>query len=88
MIGRMIAKEPELYLLDEPTKGVDVEVKEEMYKIFREITSKGATVIFSSLDLSELKRVSDRILIIRNGRVIGEFPPETPAEKLLALAGG
>jgi ribose transport system ATP-binding protein len=70
VFGKWIAPRPQLLLLDEPTIGVDVGAREEIYRVIREVALKGASVIAVSSDLSELLLLCDRVGIVANGRIV------------------
>jgi ribose transport system ATP-binding protein len=76
VFGKWIAPRPVLLLLDEPTIGVDVGAREDIYRIIRDVAAKGASVIVVSSDLSELLLLCDRIGIVANGRIADTLPCE------------
>jgi len=63
----------QIYIFDEPTKGIDVGAKEDIFRIIRSLAEDGASVIFVSSDLDEVLRISDRILVLAKGRITKEF---------------
>jgi ribose transport system ATP-binding protein len=69
IIGRWIRRDPLLLLLDEPTQGVDVGARAEIWRLARSVTARGAAVVAVSSDLEELALVSDRVLVLRDGKV-------------------
>jgi ribose transport system ATP-binding protein len=71
-IARMLSVEPRLIFLDEPTRGVDVGAKAEIHRILRDLVRSGIGVVVISSELPELIGVSDRILVVREGRISGE----------------
>ncbi|WP_150253497.1 sugar ABC transporter ATP-binding protein [Nocardiopsis deserti] len=73
VIGRWLHAGSRILLLDEPTRGVDVEAKAQIYAIVRELAEQGAAVLFVSSELEELPLVCDRVLALRGGRLQGEF---------------
>ncbi|QBI53678.1 sugar ABC transporter ATP-binding protein [Streptomonospora litoralis] len=73
VIGRWLHAGSRILLLDEPTRGVDVEAKAQIYRIIRELADEGAAVVFVSSELEELPLVCDRVLTLRGGRIDGEF---------------
>lgn len=80
---------PEILILDEPTKGVDVGAKREIYDLIKQLTHKGVSVILISSDLPELLSLSDRIYVIHEGKVNGELlREEADQEKVMTLATG
>ena len=73
VIGRWVHAGANILLLDEPTRGVDVEAKQHIYSIMRALASEGKSVIFVSSELEELPLVCDRVLVIRDGRIAEEL---------------
>jgi ABC-type sugar transport system ATPase subunit len=72
VIGKWIARRPKLLVLDEPTRGVDVGAKAELYKLIDELAAAGMGVLVASSELLELMRLCDRILVMAGGRIVGE----------------
>lgn len=86
VLGKWINRGSDIMLLDEPTRGVDVNAKEQTYKTIRELASAGVAVVFVSSELEELFLVCDRILVLRNGAIVADRPVgETNAKELFAL---
>jgi ABC-type sugar transport system ATPase subunit len=73
VIGRWLHAGSRILLLDEPTRGVDVQAKSEIYALVRELADRGAAVVFVSGELEELPLVCDRVLVLRKGRLDGEM---------------
>ncbi len=89
VVGRALMTEPRVIFLDEPTRGIDVGAKLEIYEIINQLTDAGKAVVLVSSELPELIGMSDRILMLHEGRVGGEFSrAEATPEKLLAAAMG
>lgn len=88
VLGRALMPGPKVVLLDEPTRGIDVGAKLEVYGIINGLTDAGLAVILVSSELPELIGMSDRIVILREGRPAGEFPRGAAQETLLAAALG
>jgi ABC-type sugar transport system ATPase subunit len=85
LLGRAIFADGRLFVLEEPTQGVDVESQRQIHDHLRKLASRGATVVFVSTDLEELIALADRIVVMREGRVDRELDPTTlDSEKLLA----
>ena len=81
--------EPLVILLDEPTRGIDVGAKMEIYELINHLAEEGKAVLLVSSELPELMGMSDRILMLHQGRIAGEFSrAEATPEKLLAAAMG
>lgn len=89
VVGKALMTEPRVVFLDEPTRGIDVGAKLEIYEIINQLTDAGKAVVLVSSELPELIGISDRILILQGGRSGGEFSgAEATQEKLLAAAMG
>jgi ribose transport system ATP-binding protein len=89
VIGKWLAAQARLLMLDEPTRGVDVGAREEIYDVVTQLARGGIGVLLLSSDLREIMKASDRILVMRHGRIITELlPHETSEAKLLALVLG
>ena len=89
VFGRWLVAGARILVLDDPTVGVDVGAKEEIYRIIAELTSDGTSVIFLSSELPEVIGLADRMLILREGAVAGELAGEEMTEaRALALALG
>jgi ribose transport system ATP-binding protein len=72
ILARWLQKNPRVLLLDEPTQGVDVGARADVYAAVRAAAAQGMSVLLSCSDLEELARASDRVLVFRQGRVISE----------------
>lgn len=86
-LGKWLAANPKVLILDEPTRGVDVGAKAEVYRIIRQLASKGMATLLISSDLPEVLALSDRILVMREGQLAGELSRVDADEaSILALA--
>ncbi|HEY4615678.1 MAG TPA: sugar ABC transporter ATP-binding protein [Citricoccus sp.] len=83
VLAKMLARNPRVLLLDEPTRGIDVGTKAEIYRLIRALAAAGTTIIAVSSELPELIGLSDRILIMHEGRVSGEVSAADADEELL-----
>ena len=87
ILGRWLLTEPEVLLLDEPTRGVDVGAKYEIYQLIDTLAAKGKSVVVVSSELGELLGISDRIYVMSSGRIAGEVNArETSQEEIMTLA--
>lgn len=87
IIGRWLLTEPEVLLMDEPTRGIDVGAKYEIYQLILDLANQGKTVLMVSSEMSELLGVCDRIIVMSGGRVAGEVDAKTATqEEIMALA--
>jgi ribose transport system ATP-binding protein len=71
VIGKWLELAPRVLLLDEPTRGVDVGAKVEIYKLIEQLVAHGHAVLIASSDLPEIVRLADRVLVLREGRLVG-----------------
>lgn len=86
-LAKMLSVEPEVVFLDEPTRGVDVGAKAEIHRQIRDLANEGVGVIVISSELPELIGVSDRVLVVREGRITGEVTgAEMTEERIMQLA--
>ena len=89
VLGKVLMTEPKVVFLDEPTRGIDVGAKREIYDLINVLTDAGKAVVLVSSELPELLGMSDRILMLHEGRLGGEFSrAEATPERLLAAAMG
>ena len=87
LLARWLAMDPEILILDEPTKGIDVGAKSEIYRMIHEVAAQGVAVIVVSSELPEIIGLSDRIYVMRNGRIAGEVDrKEAQEERILRYA--
>jgi ABC-type sugar transport system ATPase subunit len=86
VIGRWLERNPIIYFMDEPMRGLDVGAKAEIRKIIAELAEAGAAILVISSELEELMSVSDRYLVMDRGRITAELPRETTKEELIARA--
>lgn len=87
IIGRWLLTDPEVLLLDEPTRGIDVGAKYEIYQLIIDLANRGKSVIFVSSEMPELLGICDRILVMSNGKLAGIVEAkETTQEEIMILA--
>ena len=87
MIARDLVKPPRLLIVDEPTRGVDVGAKREIYEVMNRLTADGMGILMISSELPEVLGMSDRIVVMREGRTTGELSrEEATAERVMHLA--
>lgn len=86
VFGKWVMAKSTVLLLDEPTRGVDVGAKVEIYNIINDITAGGGAVLMVSSDLPEVLGMSDRILVMSGGRIAGEVPPTATQDEVMSLA--
>jgi L-arabinose transport system ATP-binding protein len=87
VLGRWLARRPKVLILDEPTRGIDVGAKAEIYALIRHLADSGLAILVISSEMPELIGLSDRILVMAGGRVVGEVSrADATEEGILALA--
>ena len=89
VLAKWITISPQVLILDEPTRGVDVGAKREIYTLINELAEKGVAIIVVSSDLPELLGISDRIMVVHEGKITGELSrEEATQEKIMTYATG
>ncbi|MFJ7744749.1 xylose ABC transporter ATP-binding protein [Peribacillus sp. NPDC097295] len=89
VLSKWILNNPKILILDEPTRGIDVGAKYEIYKIINELADQGVGIVLISSELPEILGMSDRVLVMTEGRISGEFTrKEATQEKIMACATG
>ena len=89
VLGKWMLTNPDILFLDEPTRGVDVGAKAEIYELMNEMVKKGMAVVMVSSDLPEVIGMSDRVLVLHEGKLAGEFKgAEITQENLMMAATG
>lgn len=83
IISRWLANNPDVLILDEPTRGIDVGAKYEIYTIMAELAKQGKSIIMISSEMSELMGMSDRIIVMCDGRITGELPSEKASQEAI-----
>ncbi|HZV07394.1 MAG TPA: sugar ABC transporter ATP-binding protein [Gemmataceae bacterium] len=89
VLGKWLARQPRVLILDEPTRGVDVGAKSEIYALMDELAAAGIAIVMISSDLEEVLGMSDRVLVLHEGRLAGELPRAALSEQaIMHLATG
>jgi len=89
VLGRWISLGPKVLLLDEPTRGIDVGAKQEIYRLMEELAAAGMAILFVSSEMEEILGMSDRTLVMHEGRITGELPRgQLSEEAIMRLATG
>jgi ABC-type sugar transport system ATPase subunit len=86
VIAKWVARGARIFMFDEPTRGIDVGAKQEVFEQMDQLARSGAAILMVSSELPELLQVADRILVMRQGRISGELPGRTTQEKIMQLA--
>ena len=88
VLAKWLAIDPQIVLLDEPTRGIDVGAKYAVYTLMRQLAAKGVAILMVSSELPEVLGMSDRILVMRDGAIAGELPAGSSEEDVLNMATG
>lgn len=88
ILARWLQRRPQIYILDEPTRGLDVGAKAETRRIVAELADQGAAVLLISSDIDELMELADRYLVMRRGRIVAQYPASASKADLMAAAAG
>jgi ribose transport system ATP-binding protein len=89
VVGKWLATKPKILLLDEPTRGIDIGAKQEVYKLMEQLAANGVAILFVSSEMEEILRLSDRTLVMHEGRLTGELPRSAlNEESIMQLATG
>jgi ABC-type sugar transport system ATPase subunit len=86
VIAKWAARGARIFLFDEPTRGIDVAAKQEVFEEMDRLAKAGAAILMVSSELPELIQVADRILVMSQGRLTGELPGKTSQEEIMRLA--
>lgn len=86
VIAKWVAQGARIFLFDEPTRGIDVGAKTEVFEVMDSLARQGAAILMVSSELTELIQVADRIVVMRQGRISGALPGRTTQEEIMALA--
>lgn len=87
VIGKMLATNPKVLLLDEPSRGIDIGAKSEVFRLLAEGAQKGLAVIFSTSEVNECLSIAHRILVMRKGKIAAEFGPDVSKEQIMSASG-
>lgn len=89
VVARWLATNSDILIFDEPTRGIDVAAKQEIYKLMRELTAQGKSILMVSSDMEELLGMSDRVVVLAEGRMTGEVTKDAfDAHLILDMASG
>ncbi|MEO8313717.1 MAG: sugar ABC transporter ATP-binding protein [Pseudomonadota bacterium] len=88
VLARWLATAPRLLILDEPTRGIDIAARQEIMAEIQRLARQGMAVLFISAELEELTRLSDRIVVLRDRRMVGELPAASDGQQVLELIAG
>lgn len=87
VIGKMLATDPRVILLDEPSRGIDIGAKAEVFKLLAARASQGLAVVYTTSEVSECLSIAHRIIVMHKGRISAEFPSTASKEQIMAASG-
>ncbi len=87
VIGKMLATDPKVILLDEPSRGIDIGAKAEVFKLLAERAKQGLAVIYSTSEVNECLSIAHRIIVMHRGKITAEFGADVTKEKIMAASG-
>ena len=76
VLSKSLYAEPQIFFMDEPTRGIDVGAKHDIYLIMNRLVAEGKSIVFISSETPEVLGMSDRVIVLYEGKLIGEFPKE------------
>jgi erythritol transport system ATP-binding protein len=87
VIGKMLATNPRVMLLDEPSRGIDIGAKAEVFRLLSERAAKGLAVVFSTSEVAECLSIAHRIVVMRRGKISAQFGADVSKEQIMAASG-
>jgi ABC-type sugar transport system ATPase subunit len=88
VLARWLCSNARVLVLDDPTRGIDVGAKEEVYRLARRLAEQGAAILYLTSEIKEARALGDRVLVMADGRIAGSFPPSASEEEIMTAAGG
>ena len=88
VLSKWLSSKANIFIFDEPTRGIDVEAKASIHDMIRGLTKEGIAVLMISSELPEVLGMSDRILVMRDGRIAGELPAKSTEQDIMLMATG
>jgi len=86
VIAKWIDTDSSVLIFDEPTRGIDIGAKTEVYRLIQDLAKKGAGIIFISSEIDEILGITDRFLVLYKGGIVGDFTPEDTSPDQVAIA--
>jgi ABC-type sugar transport system ATPase subunit len=88
VLARWLCSHARILVLDDPTRGIDVGAKEEVFRLVRRLAEDGVAILYLTSEIKEARGLADRVLVMANGRIASAFGPETSEEEIMEAAGG
>ena len=87
VIGKMLATSPKVILLDEPSRGIDVGAKAEVFGLLADLASRGLAILYSTSEVGECLTIAHRTIVMRKGRIVASFGPDASKEQIMSASG-
>ena len=88
VLARWLCTDARVLLLDDPTRGIDVGAKEEVFRLVRRLAEDGVAILYFTSELKEARALADRVLVMADGKIVAETGPRTPEDEAMTAAGG
>jgi ribose transport system ATP-binding protein len=88
VLARWLCSGARVLVLDDPTRGIDVGAKEEVFRLVRRLAGDGAAILYLTSETREARELADRVLVMAGGRIVRSVDPDAPEEEMMAAAGG
>jgi ABC-type sugar transport system ATPase subunit len=88
VLARWLCSQTSILVLDDPTRGIDVGAKEEVFRLVRRLASEGVAVLYLTSEIKEARALADRIVVMAGGRIVAERTPAAPEDEIMTAAGG
>jgi ribose transport system ATP-binding protein len=88
MLARWTCSQAKVLIVDDPTRGIDIGAKEEVFRLVRRLADEGIAILYITSEIKEARELADRLLVMSDGCIIKEFEPGTSEEEVMAAAGG
>jgi ribose transport system ATP-binding protein len=88
VLARWLCSNARILILDDPTRGIDVGAKDEVFRLVRRLAEEGAAILYLTSEIREARSMAHRVLVMANGGIAGAFAPTAPEEEIMSAAGG
>jgi ribose transport system ATP-binding protein len=88
VLARWTCSRARVLILDDPTRGIDVGAKEEVFRLVRDLSARGVATLYLTSEIREARRLAHRVVVMSGGRIVKDVPPETAEDEIMAAAGG
>jgi len=88
VLARWLCSNARILILDDPTRGIDVGAKDEVFRLVRRLADEGVAVLYLTSEVREARALAQRVLVMAGGRIAGSFAPNATEEDIMAAAGG